>query len=205
MARQWQTFTGGNMTHVHIAQPTHSTNHTQIIQQTTPATHNALAQPATLAVQHMSSAESSNTHVKSDRLSRWGAQAALCPCCILHQQRQRQVPTNTAHSRGNNLLFESLLLCRSERTLKLLQDHIQAITSRVNTITGVAYKNDPTIIGYNLFNEPRWGAKPLWQTLAASCTVPQAASGAQLAACVAQGPSLELLLKHSHACVLLSM
>jgi hypothetical protein len=46
--------------------------------------------------------------------------------------------------------------CRSEKVLQLLERHIQAITSRVNTITGVAYKDDPTIIGYNLFNEPRY-------------------------------------------------
>lgn len=39
--------------------------------------------------------------------------------------------------------------------LTLLEQHVNAIVSRVNTITGVAYKDDPTIIGYNLFNEPR--------------------------------------------------
>jgi len=47
---------------------------------------------------------------------------------------------------------------RSEKVLKLLEDHIYTITSRINTYTGVAYKEDPTIIGYNLFNEPRWVA-----------------------------------------------
>lgn len=46
--------------------------------------------------------------------------------------------------------------CRSEKVLKLLEDHIYTITSRINTLTGVAYKDDPTIMGYNLFNEPRW-------------------------------------------------
>lgn len=40
--------------------------------------------------------------------------------------------------------------------LALLAQHIQAITSGVNTITNVAFKDDPTIVGYNLFNEPRW-------------------------------------------------
>lgn len=44
---------------------------------------------------------------------------------------------------------------RSTKTLQLLQEHIRTITSRVNTLTGVAYKDDPTIIGYNLLNEPR--------------------------------------------------
>lgn len=45
--------------------------------------------------------------------------------------------------------------CRSQKALALLQDNIVTITSRVNSITGVAYKDNPTIIGYNLFNEPR--------------------------------------------------
>lgn len=39
--------------------------------------------------------------------------------------------------------------------LRLLEQHIVSIASRVNTLTGLAYKDDPTIIGYNLFNEPR--------------------------------------------------
>lgn len=46
--------------------------------------------------------------------------------------------------------------CRSDKVLLLLKDHILAMTSRVNTLTGVAYKDDPTIMGYNLFNEPRY-------------------------------------------------
>jgi mannan endo-1,4-beta-mannosidase len=45
--------------------------------------------------------------------------------------------------------------CRSAKVLTLLEQHVNAIVSRVNTITGVAYKDNPTIIGYNLFNEPR--------------------------------------------------
>jgi putative alpha-1,2-mannosidase len=53
------------------------------------------------------------------------------------------------------------MLCphRSQAALKLFQDHIGYVTSRVNTVTGVAYKDDTTIMGYNLFNEPRWAMR----------------------------------------------
>jgi mannan endo-1,4-beta-mannosidase len=44
---------------------------------------------------------------------------------------------------------------RNQKVLQLLKDHILYVTSRVNSITGVTYKDDPAIIGYNLFNEPR--------------------------------------------------
>lgn len=38
---------------------------------------------------------------------------------------------------------------------KYYKNHLKALTSRVNVFTGVAYKNDPTIFSWNLYNEPR--------------------------------------------------
>lgn len=54
------------------------------------------------------------------------------------------------------LLVLLMVSCRSDKVLLLLKEHIYAMTSRINTLTGVAYKDDPAIMGYNLFNEPRY-------------------------------------------------
>ncbi|KAL6893767.1 hypothetical protein ACP4OV_007865 [Aristida adscensionis] len=40
------------------------------------------------------------------------------------------------------------------------KDHAKAVLTRVNSFTGVAYKDDPTILGWELMNEPRCDADP---------------------------------------------
>ncbi|RCV40071.1 hypothetical protein SETIT_9G021900v2 [Setaria italica] len=40
------------------------------------------------------------------------------------------------------------------------KDHVKAVLTRVNTVTGVAYREDPTILGWELMNEPRCDADP---------------------------------------------
>ncbi|BDA48416.1 probable mannan endo-1,4-beta-mannosidase 1 at N-terminal half [Coccomyxa sp. Obi] len=39
--------------------------------------------------------------------------------------------------------------------IKLYKQHVKKVLKRVNSVTGVAYANDPTILGWNLMNEPR--------------------------------------------------
>lgn len=54
----------------------------------------------------------------------------------------------------------------SDPTLKnYFKSHIKVILNRVNTLTNVAYKNDPTIFAWELINEPRCEADPTGDTL----------------------------------------
>ena len=45
--------------------------------------------------------------------------------------------------------------------------HVATVLNRVNTLTGVAYKDEPAIFGFDLINEPRVPADPSGDTLQA--------------------------------------
>lgn len=47
------------------------------------------------------------------------------------------------------------LFFKEEACKKLYKDHIEFMVNRVNSYTGKKYKNDPTILAWNLINEPR--------------------------------------------------
>lgn len=54
----------------------------------------------------------------------------------------------------------------SDPTLKnFFKSHIKVILNRVNTLTNVAYKDDPTIFAWELINEPRCESDPTGDTL----------------------------------------
>ena len=37
----------------------------------------------------------------------------------------------------------------------LLKRHFAALVTRVNSLTGLAYNDDPAVLGFNIMNEPR--------------------------------------------------
>jgi hypothetical protein len=45
--------------------------------------------------------------------------------------------------------------CRSPAVAALYRKHIATMTGRVSSISGVARKDDPAILGWDVFNEPR--------------------------------------------------
>lgn len=54
---------------------------------------------------------------------------------------------------GNLMPSELAQVLSNERVRELYFAHIERIVSRVNTITGVAYADDPTIFAWEIFNE----------------------------------------------------
>ncbi|CAA6662243.1 unnamed protein product [Spirodela intermedia] len=59
-----------------------------------------------------------------------------------------------ARQRGQNLNSDDDFY-RSDLVKAFYKSHVKAVLSRVNTVTGVAYRDDPTIFAWELINEPR--------------------------------------------------
>ena len=55
----------------------------------------------------------------------------------------------------NNYVNYAANFVRSDAAMQLFYNHAEAIVSRTNSITGVAYKDDPTIFAWQICNEPR--------------------------------------------------
>ncbi|KAE8681671.1 Mannan endo-1,4-beta-mannosidase 1 [Hibiscus syriacus] len=64
-----------------------------------------------------------------------------------------------AKQRGRNLRNEDDFFTDAV-VREYYKNHVKAVLTRVNTITGVAYKDDPTIFAWELMNEPRCPTDP---------------------------------------------
>ncbi|MBA2733981.1 MAG: cellulase family glycosylhydrolase [Acidobacteria bacterium] len=63
----------------------------------------------------------------------------------------------------------AMLFYTNEETRRFFREHVRRIVARRNSITGVMYRDDPTIFGYELMNEAqaptgRWGERRAWVT-----------------------------------------
>lgn len=52
----------------------------------------------------------------------------------------------------------TMLFYGSAAANALYQDYVRALVTRTNTVTGIAYRDDPTIMAWQLANEPRAGS-----------------------------------------------
>lgn len=49
---------------------------------------------------------------------------------------------------------------KNKKAMEAFEEHIWKIVNRVNSLTGIAYRNDPTIMSWQLANEPRGVFRP---------------------------------------------
>ena len=71
-----------------------------------------------------------------------------------------------AHPFGINI-ERAMLFYTNEETRRLYRQHVERIVTRRNTVTGVLYRDDPTILAYELMNEAqglpgRWQERRAW-------------------------------------------
>jgi mannan endo-1,4-beta-mannosidase len=62
---------------------------------------------------------------------------------------------------------KAMLFYTNETARRLYREHVEKIATRRNTVTGVLYRDDPTIFGYELMNEAqcltgRWAERRAW-------------------------------------------
>jgi mannan endo-1,4-beta-mannosidase len=61
----------------------------------------------------------------------------------------------------------AMLFYQNETTRRLYREHVERVATRRNSITGILYRDDPTIFGYELMNEAqcvtgRWAERRAW-------------------------------------------
>ncbi len=61
----------------------------------------------------------------------------------------------------------AMLFYTNETTRRLYREHLEKVVTRRNTVTGVLYRDDPTILGWELMNEAqattgRWHERRAW-------------------------------------------
>ncbi|HKC66518.1 MAG TPA: cellulase family glycosylhydrolase [Pyrinomonadaceae bacterium] len=61
----------------------------------------------------------------------------------------------------------AMLFYTNDTTRRLYREHVEKIVTRRNTVTGTLYRDDPTIMGYELMNEAqaqtgRWSERRAW-------------------------------------------
>jgi mannan endo-1,4-beta-mannosidase len=62
---------------------------------------------------------------------------------------------------------KAMLFYSNEQTRRLYREHLEKLVTRRNTVTGVIYRDDPTIFGWELMNEAqavtgRWSERRVW-------------------------------------------
>ncbi len=67
------------------------------------------------------------------------------------------IPYHSPEEGGNWMRYQRFTssFYRNKKAQQLFEDHIKFLISRVNSITGQTYKDDPTIMAWQLANEPR--------------------------------------------------
>ncbi|KAH6796227.1 hypothetical protein C2S51_037213 [Perilla frutescens var. frutescens] len=71
-----------------------------------------------------------------------------------------------ARNQGQNILSDDDFFTNS-LAKEYYKNHIKAVLTRQNSITGIAYKDDPTIMAWELMNEPRCTSDPSGNTVQA--------------------------------------